>query len=149
MEKFFTFIFGLSGWALMACALKTRKPCFQTTYSHQSLLFQLWPHGLILVCWARPQSNSRIILAEMLLLPQKVVWSKLYQPYRWLQPWNIPNYAHPSYALYTQQYFHSLQYNWRYPSVSCTINITYFCPSAPGISIHRCTAVCNGKLRVQ
>ena len=39
---------GLS-WHLHA--LKTRKPRFQTTYSHQSLLCQLWPHGLIPVCW--------------------------------------------------------------------------------------------------
>ena len=41
---------GLS-WHL--CALKTRKPRFQTICSHRSLLCQLWPHGLIPVCWLR------------------------------------------------------------------------------------------------
>ena len=37
-KKIFTFIFELSGWVLRhLCALKTRKRCFQTIWSHRSL----------------------------------------------------------------------------------------------------------------
>jgi len=30
---------------------RTKKPHFQTICSHRSLLCQLWPHGLLPICW--------------------------------------------------------------------------------------------------
>ena len=82
MEKFFTFIFQLlylDGllWhfhGMLGLIRKTRKCCFQTIYSHRSLALSTvatWlPTGLL---------GVPPILAEMWLLPQKVVllnWAK-------------------------------------------------------------------------
>ena len=88
-KRIFTFIFELSGWALVtpSCFLKTRKRCFQTVWSHWSLALSTWLQTGLL---GTPRT-----LAEMRLLPRKVVGLKPDQPDWWLWPciW-LPTWTH-------------------------------------------------------